>query len=100
MRKPDIKILNLNENEIIHFMTYRPFFQDSFIVANAYNKNNLSNWIEYIIFLFYNLCKKIFLNSPIYCQVIIYGNFSFMDDYLSIFTASNELFVEIQKKVI
>jgi len=74
-------MLNLNDSEVLQLMTYRGSFYDTLIIATAYKKNELANWV-----------------NPLYQQVVVLNNFKFLEDYLATFPYAPEMFIEMHCK--
>jgi len=81
LRVPDTRMINLTDNEIVQLMIYRGNFDDTLILARAYKKNFITDWI-----------------GPLYQQVIVCSNFAYFDDYLNTFPPASEMFLEMSKK--
>lgn len=45
IQSPDSKVINLQDDEVAQLMSFRGKFHDVFILATAYKRNLLSNWI-------------------------------------------------------
>ncbi|KAF2072543.1 hypothetical protein CYY_006140 [Polysphondylium violaceum] len=81
MRYPEPKIINLKQAEAKQAMLSRSNFKESLIIANAYDINAYSEWI-----------------NTLFNQVIINGNFNYMNEYISFFSYSNTVFIDLVKR--
>jgi len=81
IRYPEPKIINLKQIEAKQAMLARTNFKESLIIANAYDINAYSEWI-----------------NVLFNQVIGNGNFNYMNEYISYFSYSNTVFIELVKR--
>jgi len=81
VENPDTLYLNLEKGQVRQLMMYLGIFEHSLILAQAYNLNDLSEWI-----------------GPIYYQVIENGNFEFLSDFSGLMPLSNQFFSDIVRK--
>jgi uncharacterized protein YqeY len=77
----DTKLLNIDEEDVRKLLMYMGTFSNCLVVAKAYKCDTLKYWIE-----------------PLYNQVIVLGNFEFLDDYLAYYPLTHELLVEMAVK--
>ncbi|GAM17396.1 hypothetical protein SAMD00019534_005710 [Acytostelium subglobosum LB1] len=82
IKLPDIKLINLKVAEARQVMASRQQFRESLIIANAYNINAYSEWV-----------------NVLFQQVMCLGNYTFLQEYISNFSTSQHLCHDLIKRV-
>ncbi|EGG23580.1 hypothetical protein DFA_05713 [Cavenderia fasciculata] len=77
----DIRILNLKQSDARLLMQSRGNFRDGLIIANAYNLNNYTEWL-----------------NVIFNQFLVLANFNYLSDYLNNFSSNINLYHDLIKK--
>lgn len=46
IQNPDTRMINLSDSEVLRLMTFRGRFSDALIIGTAFNKTDITHWIE------------------------------------------------------
>lgn len=76
-----VTVVNLNDVALKKFLAHHTHFFQSLLVADAYKKRDISLWVD-----------------AIYNQVVMKGNFNYLQDMSSAMPLANSLFVDVVTK--
>lgn len=76
-----VTVVNLSDVALKKFLAHHTHFFQSLLVADAYKKRDLSLWVD-----------------ALYNQVVMKGNFDYLQDMISAMPLANNLFVDVATK--